>query len=45
MKYDQEDRQEREDLIREINQMLRRLDNKRLQRVAWYIVEKWGFGK
>lgn len=41
-KYESENAAEREDLIREINKMLRMLDVKRLQRVAWYINDKWG---
>ena len=45
MKYAYEDyveREEREDLIREINGMLKKLDLKQLRRVAWYIIDKWG---
>jgi hypothetical protein len=41
-KYESENAAEREDLIREINKMLRVLDVKCLQRVAWYINDKWG---
>ena len=45
MKYTSEDAAEREDLIRNITKMLRVLNVKQLQQVAWNIEKKWGFGK
>jgi hypothetical protein len=45
MKYTSDDAAEREDLIRNITKMLRMLNVKQLQQVAWNIEKKWGFGK
>lgn len=42
MKCYPEDEAEREDLIRMVTKLLRKLDIKQLQRVAWYINDKWG---
>lgn len=44
-KYEPENAAEREDLIRNITKMLRVLNVKQLQQVAWNIEKKWGFGK
>ena len=44
MKYTSDDAAEREELIRKISKMLRALNVKQLQQVAWNIEKKWGIG-
>jgi hypothetical protein len=41
-RYERNDPQEREDLIREITKKLKTLDVKQLQQVNWNIQRKWG---
>lgn len=41
-RYERNDPQEREDLIREITKRLKTLDVKQLQQVNWNIQRKWG---
>jgi hypothetical protein len=36
------DLQEREDLIREIEKMIRKMDLSTLQKIRWNIIKKWG---
>ena len=36
------DLQEREDLIREIERMIRKMDLSTLQKIRWNIIKKWG---
>lgn len=36
------DQQEREDLIREIERMIRKMDLSTLQKIRWNIIKKWG---
>ena len=41
-KYESENAAEREDLIREIERMIRKMDLSTLQKIRWNIIKKWG---
>ena len=44
MRRDPEEEAEREDLLRNISKLLRRLNTEQLRRIVWYINDKWGIG-